>query len=1028
MAGDYTRFTFDPRKRYSGVLMQQGRVQLDSDWNEEVAIVNRRVRTLALDTFGPVGLPLLTTPDAFLIGLLGGAPADLSIGAGRLYVDGWLAEHFAGEDFTYLNQPFLPAPPDLPGQGDVVVYLDVWQREVTYIEDPELLDAALGGVDTATRRQTVWQVKFDARDGAECGMDVGDPPSAGRLSSEAIAPPAPDDPCILPPLAGYRGLENRLYRVEVHDGGPLGTARFRWSRDNGSIVSVVTDLQVSGGQTTLTVTRIGRDPVLRFRIDDWVSVTDDHRELYEETPEMAQVVDIDETNRRIVLDRALPTGTGRAFGATPGDLEDRRTRIQRWDQTAALNPLDSDGLITTAAGPIDIEEGIRISFTVDPAGGAFRNGDYWVFAARTADASVEELDEAPPRGIHHHYVQLAAITGLGGANPQVSDCRPRPEDGVAQCCCCLVTVGARDDQRADFFDLAGAIAALPNLAPNDSVPVIVCLLDGDHALGTPVVVTRPRVTIRGCGWASRLLPTQGPALSLRGVEQAVEDLAIFAEQTPPLIDAAGQQLRIEGCRLENQASGPAVLARRVLDLKILRNLVLAQGGGLDLAGDLIEVAGNRILGGPVRVREPSDTVDIRDNDLLGAIEDAVVLGGRGIVYEIDVAHNRIRGALRHGIASGFFDPENQGGDGIVAGLRILGNDFAECIGPNTQRTVNDPPFAGIALGRVYDLVARDNRIERNGEQATGPVCGIYVRHSRGVEIDRNIVRMNGRQPDGTAIPGVQAGISLRDATVMLSETPDPAAANRSIAELGIMPAAKITGNLVDSRRGPALSIFGQGPMMIEGNRFQAIDVLSDLSDLTFSTVDQYVGTVFVYNSGLPAYFSGFLSGAGMNALTTGDVAALSGSPLQTALTVGGQTQFRGNQARLDLTGLASDVVLANVLIASLDDTVIAGNQTEGVLVGRFSRVTFGAAVVPLIQGDLMLSDLFNLAVTTRQSHNGLMSTPFLTIYSILSFGLLNHCVDNQTTSCILAVGTSSKSVERDNAVMFPHPNYCPEDD
>ena len=51
--------------------------------------------------------------------------------------------------------------------------------------------------------------------GAVCGMPVGEAPSAGRLTSKAIAPPAPDDPCILPPASGYRGLENRLYRVEV---------------------------------------------------------------------------------------------------------------------------------------------------------------------------------------------------------------------------------------------------------------------------------------------------------------------------------------------------------------------------------------------------------------------------------------------------------------------------------------------------------------------------------------------------------------------------------------------------------------------------------------------------------------------------------------------------------------------------------------------------------------------------------------------------------------------------------------------
>jgi hypothetical protein len=33
MSGDYSRVRFDPKKHFSGVLMQQGRVQLDADWN-----------------------------------------------------------------------------------------------------------------------------------------------------------------------------------------------------------------------------------------------------------------------------------------------------------------------------------------------------------------------------------------------------------------------------------------------------------------------------------------------------------------------------------------------------------------------------------------------------------------------------------------------------------------------------------------------------------------------------------------------------------------------------------------------------------------------------------------------------------------------------------------------------------------------------------------------------------------------------------------------------------------------------------
>ena len=127
MTGDYTRFTFDPLKRYSGVLMQQGRVQLDSDWNEEIDILKRRLRATALDIFGPVGVPFVTSPAAFAIGLIPGPPADLSIGPGRLYVDGVQIEAFAEENLTYLNQKFLPAPAPLPA-GDAVVYLDIWDR------------------------------------------------------------------------------------------------------------------------------------------------------------------------------------------------------------------------------------------------------------------------------------------------------------------------------------------------------------------------------------------------------------------------------------------------------------------------------------------------------------------------------------------------------------------------------------------------------------------------------------------------------------------------------------------------------------------------------------------------------------------------------------------------------------------------------------------------------------------------------------------------------------------------------------
>ncbi len=38
MKGDFTRFTFNANKHYNRVLKQQGRVDLDADWNEAADI------------------------------------------------------------------------------------------------------------------------------------------------------------------------------------------------------------------------------------------------------------------------------------------------------------------------------------------------------------------------------------------------------------------------------------------------------------------------------------------------------------------------------------------------------------------------------------------------------------------------------------------------------------------------------------------------------------------------------------------------------------------------------------------------------------------------------------------------------------------------------------------------------------------------------------------------------------------------------------------------------------------------------
>src|SRR6266849_7062871 len=93
MKADLTRNTFAPLKQFTRVLMQQGRVQLDSDWNEQAAILLRYMRVLAADLIGPQGGP----KDNYGFGLsaLPGTPpvtTNFQIGRGRYYADGILCE------------------------------------------------------------------------------------------------------------------------------------------------------------------------------------------------------------------------------------------------------------------------------------------------------------------------------------------------------------------------------------------------------------------------------------------------------------------------------------------------------------------------------------------------------------------------------------------------------------------------------------------------------------------------------------------------------------------------------------------------------------------------------------------------------------------------------------------------------------------------------------------------------------------------------------------------------------------------
>src|ERR1022692_1133469 len=382
MRGDFSRLRFEQTKHYTSVLEQQGRVVLDADRNEQRAIDEHIRGTETLDIVGPFGGP--KDDPGFAITF---APGAIGIGAGRYYVNGTLCENESPG--TYGTQRYLINPAvseadlirDLStGRFDSVRFvLEVWHRLVTVLDDPCLREPALGQADTTARRQTVWRVIAEPVLNPRPVPSPVVPASSTLvvnptiLSRAAVVTTAGSSDCSCEPTpsAGYRGLENQLYRIEIHTGGTEATATFKWSRENGSVVSTVLD--ISGAD--VSVDTLGPDANLGFQPGQWVELSDDSY-LFGPRPnqpgELFQIKSISQEHRTITM-------------MTPVAQIDksRNARLRRWEQFGAS--ATAHGVPLTPGVWIDLENGIQVQF----APGAFQSGDYWLIPARTATGQIE---------------------------------------------------------------------------------------------------------------------------------------------------------------------------------------------------------------------------------------------------------------------------------------------------------------------------------------------------------------------------------------------------------------------------------------------------------------------------------------------------------------------------------------------------------------------------------------------------------------------------------------------------------------
>jgi hypothetical protein len=387
MKTDISRWSIQPDQHYSGVYQQQGRMISDADWNELVEIVKLEIRDSLKDVIGS------------------GSPQPVITAEGKIaphavmYVDGIRGViNNTNEPIAYGQQPDFPNAPPLPDSPeDYAFYVDLWERTVTGVEDPNLMDIGLNGADTCTRTQTLAQVKWCPRD-----FDLTTLPAHGdaKLYLTLNSSTADSGPCAeISPID--RPCGNLLFRFEVHDvayGADLAPSFIvlKWSTENAA-----------------EHYRIGEaEPPPDFKTGDWVY------EFYNEASEKHLGFHLanDFKPARLPL---------RDTYEKPSHSSDDARYVRRWDGYCELKKTylatndivwrcklntknNSQNAELLKNGDLTIKIGI-FNLSLNILNNEFLAGDFWLAVVRQGAAKGQQvivLNDGLPLGVVHHYLPL----------------------------------------------------------------------------------------------------------------------------------------------------------------------------------------------------------------------------------------------------------------------------------------------------------------------------------------------------------------------------------------------------------------------------------------------------------------------------------------------------------------------------------------------------------------------------------------------------------------------------------------------
>lgn len=576
MAGDFTSVPLRSGDRWTAARMQQGRVMLDTDWNLTIDGAAAVARELARDAIGPYGV--LTGSSAFEVTV--GADGSVHVGAGSIWVDGLLAVNPADLDIS------TQAEIEPTVVGNAAIYLDVFVEEVQAAEDPDdLLDPALGGVDTTTRTRVGWRVHSVATDATTCATAAAVLPagsSTGLLDVVQTAVPVPPDPCAPPDDPRVR-LPDGLLRIEVLDSGTEATARFGWSYDDGSSAVAAT---VSGSTVTCAPS-----PSVEFAPGDLVEIST-----------LARRADRRDTGALFSVANVAPDASGDvATLSAPSPLTGNPpgTCLRRWDGET----VGAVAAIPLTLGGIDV----GIAFSAHP--GDYLAGDWWGVRLRgSAGDAVETRTDAPPDGVAHSPVLLGVVNT--STHVVLSDCRPTytPLTELDRGTTCTVTAFPGDDVQA-------AVSGLPATGGE------LCLAAGTFALPAPLLLANlQRVVVTGVGPAT-VLQAPGHESVIRAQDCAdieIRDLRVEASQ--PTATAPGEKfllgaLTFQGCQgikvRDCQIWCPDSSGRAQSGVYVTPGLAGEASDDVVLSGNSLEIGDQQV--GILVVSTP--TVAIHDNTI-----------------------------------------------------------------------------------------------------------------------------------------------------------------------------------------------------------------------------------------------------------------------------------------------------------------------------------------------------------------------------------------------------------------------------